>query len=153
MLAAFGAQIADVARWARQPIGPIDADAIERSAKAGFDDQGWLAVAREASDALRGARRDALVAYFVPRLGVSDADALFERLLIDVQTNPVVGTSRIKQAISSVQLFIQRALLNLDPLVKPDVIDSTHWSWMSAYRVWEANRRILLYPENWIEPE
>jgi len=153
MLAAVGAPIADVARWAREPIGPADADAIERWAKAGFDDEGWLAVARKASDTLRGARRDALVAYLLPRLGLSDADALFERLLIDVATDPVVGTSRIKQAISSVQLFVQRILLNLDPQAKPDVIDSPNWAWMSAYRVWEANRRILLYPENWIEPE
>ena len=24
---------------------------------------------------------------------------------------------------------------------------------MKNYRVWEANRKVLLYPENWIEPE
>ena len=24
---------------------------------------------------------------------------------------------------------------------------------MKNYRVWEANRKIWLYPENWIEPE
>ena len=24
---------------------------------------------------------------------------------------------------------------------------------MKTYRVWEANRKIFLYPENWIEPE
>ena len=27
------------------------------------------------------------------------------------------------------------------------------WQWHKKYRVWEANRRIFLYPENWIEPE
>ncbi|MGC4065064.1 MAG: neuraminidase-like domain-containing protein [Polyangiaceae bacterium] len=27
------------------------------------------------------------------------------------------------------------------------------WEWMRNYRVWEANRKVFLYPENWIEPE
>jgi Bacteriophage tail sheath protein len=27
------------------------------------------------------------------------------------------------------------------------------WKWRKNYRVWEANRKIFLYPENWIEPE
>ena len=27
------------------------------------------------------------------------------------------------------------------------------WAWMKAYRLWEANRKVFIYPENWIEPE
>ena len=27
------------------------------------------------------------------------------------------------------------------------------WQWMKQYRLWEANRKVFLYPENWIEPE
>jgi hypothetical protein len=27
------------------------------------------------------------------------------------------------------------------------------WEWRKRYRVWDANRKIFLYPENWIEPE
>jgi uncharacterized protein len=27
------------------------------------------------------------------------------------------------------------------------------WKWRKNYRVWDANRKIFLYPENWIEPE
>jgi hypothetical protein len=27
------------------------------------------------------------------------------------------------------------------------------WIWRKNYRVWDANRKIFLYPENWIEPE
>jgi hypothetical protein len=27
------------------------------------------------------------------------------------------------------------------------------WKWRKNYRLWDANRRIFLYPENWIEPE
>ena len=31
-------------------------------------------------------------------------------------------------------------------------IDESWWSWISGYRLWEANRKIFLYPENYIEP-
>ena len=27
------------------------------------------------------------------------------------------------------------------------------WDWLKRYRVWEANRKVFLFPENWIEPE
>ncbi len=27
------------------------------------------------------------------------------------------------------------------------------WQWLKRYRVWDANRKIFVYPENWIEPE
>ena len=48
-------------------------------------------------------------------------------------------TSRIKQAISSVQLYVQRCLLNLEqPTVTPDAIDVKQWEWRKLYRVWEA---------------
>src|SRR5438132_7155703 len=27
------------------------------------------------------------------------------------------------------------------------------WEWQKKYRIWDANRKIFLYPENWVEPE
>ena len=27
------------------------------------------------------------------------------------------------------------------------------WEWRQNYRVWEANRKVFVYPENWVEPE
>ena len=29
----------------------------------------------------------------------------------------------------------------------------TVWEWRQNYRVWEASRKVFLYPENWVEPE
>lgn len=114
---------------------------------------------RPICDRLRKLQRDALVAYLIHRDGLEDADALFDRYLIDVQMDSCMLTSRIAHAIASVQLFIQRCLLNLErPTsasgtgVRPDSIDAERWRWMQFYRVWEANRRVFLYPENWIEP-
>ena len=56
--------------------------------------------------------------------GIFDADALFDYFLVDVQMTPLVETSKIKQAISTVQLYIQRYLLTLeDPYVSPGAMD------------------------------
>jgi hypothetical protein len=62
--------------------------------------------------------------------------------------------------MSSVQTFIQRCLLNLENAnanpavnVAPSAIDSDWWDWMKRYRVWQANREIFLFPENWMVPE
>ncbi|MBK8025110.1 MAG: hypothetical protein IPK19_27825 [Chloroflexi bacterium] len=65
-------------------------------------------------------------------------------------------TSRIRHALSSVQLFIERCLMNLEAGVSPDAFSAPKrkaWNWMKRYRVWEANRTVYLFPENWLEPE
>lgn len=90
------------------------------------------------------------------RRGFRDADDLYAHFLIDVEMSPCMPISRIKQALGSVQLFAQRCLMNLESdVVASAAVDDKwlEWKWMKNYRVWEANRRIFLYPENWIEPE
>lgn len=144
---------AQAAAWAREQADQAAASAVRNAVKAKYDEAAWLEVARTLSDTLRAARRAALVAYLLPRLGVKDVNRLYQLLLIDVEMSPCMQTSRIKQAISSVQLFTQRCLLNLEQLIAPQAIDTRHWKWMQNYRVWEANRKVLLYPENWILPE
>ena len=80
-------------------------------------------------------------------------DSLLEYFLVDVETQPPVQTSRIRLALSQVQLFIERVLLNLEPAVSAADIDASRWEWMKRYRVWEANRLVFLEPENWLYPE
>jgi len=36
--------------------------------------------------------------------------------------------------------------------VGPEAIDAGQWEWRKNYRVWQANRKVFLYPENWIDP-
>ncbi|CAA6808384.1 MAG: Unknown protein [uncultured Sulfurovum sp.] len=114
------------------------------------------------TDKLRNKRRDALVDYILHEHKTSTethlnkmntADKLFEYFLIDVQMNACMKTSRIKQAILTIQLFIDRCLLNLEEGVLPNEINTERWKWMKKYRLWEANRKVFLYPENWLEPE
>jgi hypothetical protein len=66
---------------------------------------------------------------------------------------PVVTTSRIRLALSSVQTFIQRCLLNLESEVAPSAINSDQWESLKRYRVSQANKEIFLWPENWMVPE
>jgi peptidoglycan hydrolase-like protein with peptidoglycan-binding domain len=78
---------------------------------------------------------------------------LYAHFLVDVEMAPCMLTSRIVLATNSVQLFAQRCLLNLEPEVELSPEDAKEWEWVKNYRVWEANRKVFLYPENWIEPE
>ena len=120
----------------------------------------WEEAIKPVHDKLRENQKQALIAYLLAQpvlmdWGVVDADSLFEFFLIDVQMDACMETSRIKQAISSVQLFVQRCFLGLEQNhgVASGDLDRVRWDWMQRYRVWEANRKVFLYPENWIEPE
>lgn len=126
---------------------------LKNTVKARYEPDNWQRIAQPIFDNLRQRQRDALVAYILHRRGFDRLEQLFEYFLIDPGMEPVVQTSRIRLAISSIQIFIQRCLLNLEPKVHPSVINSKQWQWMKRYRVWEANRKIFLFPENWLEPE
>ena len=133
---------------------------IKSAAKAKYTDAQWLEVAKPLKDPLRVKQRDALVAYLIthpdPATGTRwrDADELYAHFLVDVQMEPCMTSTRILQATNSAQLYIQRCLMNLEPGVFLTPDDVQEWTrWRKQYRLWEANRKVLFYPENWIEPE
>ncbi|MBK9649196.1 MAG: hypothetical protein IPO67_29295 [Deltaproteobacteria bacterium] len=126
------------------------------------DANAWLTVARPLRDALRKRCRDALVSHLIAQDPgrYTRADDLYQDLLIDVSANPEMLTSRVVQATLSVQLFVHRALFGLERDENDENLgqwfndeDRLEWDWMRTYRVWEAARKVFLYPENWIEPE
>lgn len=128
--------------------------AIKNVVKAKYDNDTWLTIAEPLKSQLREQQRSALIAHLIARRpGIEEASDLFAHYLIDVEMNSCMKTSRIKQAISSVQLFVQHCLMNLEPGVEISEVSAKQWEWMRNYRVWEANRKIFLYPENWIVPE
>lgn len=135
------------------------AQAIRGSIRARFSEGDWEKIVKPLQDQLRQNQREALIACLLvqPALikwGVIDADSLFEFFLIDVQMGPCMETSRIKQAISTVQVFVQRCFCGLEKRygIFNDTLDERRWEWMKNYRMWEANRKVFLYPENWLEP-
>jgi hypothetical protein len=136
------------------------AESIRKAIRARYNQDDWEQVVKPLNDQLREHQKRALISYLLVQQdlidwGVLDADSLFEFFLIDVQMDACMETSRIKQAISSVQLFVQRCLLGLEEEhgVAKDALDRDRWQWMQRYRVWEANRKVFLYPENWIQPQ
>lgn len=143
-----------VARWATPAPSAATARDLRDTIKARYEPDTWQRVAPSLFDPLRRRKRDALVARIMHKDGFDREEQLFEHFLIDPGMEPVVQTSRLRLAISSVQTFIQRVLLNLEPHVHPSaLLDAERWQWMKRYRVWEANRKIFLFPENWLEPE
>ncbi|MFH1818698.1 MAG: neuraminidase-like domain-containing protein [Pseudomonadota bacterium] len=111
-------------------------------------------------DSLRRQRRDALVAYHVAQVVGRDnsdkwidAKALYEHFLIDHQMEPCFETTPILEAVTAVQLFVQRILFGIERGITAGPELKQRWTWMRNYRVWEANRKVFLFPENWLFPE
>lgn len=151
------------------------AQRARQAAKSKYDPEEWLKKVQPIQDELREKQRSALVAWLIedalrnqPKeiagnpnpLYFKDTYDLYSYFLIDVEMSACQMTSRIVQATGAIQLFVQRCMLNLEahlvkvPLEDPDIENSwDQWKWMKNYRVWEANRKVFLYPENWIEPE
>jgi Tc toxin complex TcA C-terminal TcB-binding domain/Neuraminidase-like domain len=77
---------------------------------------------------------------------------LCEYLLLDVEMSGSFSTSYVVQGIASLQSYLQRCRLQIEPGVESQVPEKW-WPWLEAYRVWEANRKVLLYPESYIEPD
>lgn len=133
---------------------------LQAALRARYDTASWREVVQPINDQVRTLQRDALVAYILHQMRshpdsehINTPEKLFEYFLMDVQMEPCMQTSRIRHALSSVQLFIERCLMNLEPRVSAAAIDAKQWEWMKRYRVWEANRKVYLFPENWLEPE
>ena len=116
---------------------------------------------KQITNELNTIQRDALVPYVIAHDDeVSTTRQLYQKLLIDIQMHSVAETSRIKEAISAVQLYMHRYFMNLED-IDLDASDrdamrkvlKERWEWLQNYRVWEANRKVFLYPENYIRPE
>lgn len=110
---------------------------------------------------LREALSAALTAYYLrniapPALGLSSRDDLYGYLLLDNQVSSVVQTTRIAEAIASVQLYINRALDGVEPEVDDAVVSRpffTDWSrYNKRYSTWAGVSQLVYYPENYIDP-
>ena len=89
--------------------------------RARYEESDWLNVLRPINDEMRSLQRDALVAYILHQMRAEPAsehidtpEKLFEYFLMDVQMDPCMQTSRIRHALSSVQLFTERCFMNLE---------------------------------------
>jgi len=103
---------------------------------------------------IRVSLRDRLLAYHLTNssLEFENSNAVYAYYLLDPEMDACMKTSRIKLALSGSQLLVHRAVYGLEPDLCPSTDHVKQWEWRQNYRVWEANRKVFLYPENWIDP-
>jgi hypothetical protein len=130
--------------------------------QAQYPQNAWLKAVQPIEDNLRQVRRDALVAYLLgpqpaasPVAQFRSTDDIFNYYLIDPEMCACGETTRLLQPSLAVQQFVQQCFLNLTTGV---TVDTTapgwkEWSWRRQFRLWQANRQVFLYPENFVLPE
>ena len=148
----LGTTAAQLKAWAALDLTQTDAANAKQTARARYTLEQWYGIAPALRDVLREKQRDALTAYMLYLGGFGTTVELYNHYLIDSEMSACMMTSRLKLALSSVQLFLQRCLLNLEEEFIA-VTAAEEWEWRKNYRVWEANRKVFLYPENYIKPE
>ncbi len=155
------AQLKGIAKSSQTNIADISAEnarIIRYSAKASFTKSTWLEQAVPIRNQIRERQRNVMVDLICKKkliLGLSftSPEQLFEYLFIDTQMASCGRISRIKEATLAVQTMINRSLLGLLPDIKFSQENTKQWDWRRNYRVWEANRKVFLYPENYLLPE
>ncbi|MFB8788391.1 MAG: neuraminidase-like domain-containing protein [Potamolinea sp.] len=122
-------------------------------------------LATAAQNSLNEKLRDALVAAYLSKVvaptptlkaEITDTESLYEYLLLDVNVSSAVPTSRLVEATSSVQVYINRMLEGVESATFTSTSKAAleeEWETAQQYRVWEANEKLKLYPSNYIEPE
>ncbi len=153
--------------YADDPAESRAADGLYRLLALRHSGPEWPALERQLRDELNLAKRDALVqAVLAQSSELHTSRDLFDRFFIDVDMGSRGSTSRVREATAAAQLFFHRYFLDLQPVsllpgdddqpARPDEVKAElrrWWSWMKNYRVWEANRKVYLYPENYLRPE
>lgn len=114
------------------------------------------------NNALRERARAALLAYlsgmnrvplpFAPGTFAASAKDLSALLLIDVEAGLCQKASRIEEAITAVQHFVERARLSQEPSFPVTPAFAAAWDKLFVtLRIWQACQRRRLYQENHIE--
>ncbi|MEM9219073.1 MAG: hemopexin repeat-containing protein [Cyanobacteria bacterium P01_F01_bin.150] len=141
---------------------------VSTAAKGAYDvlvsvdcDNNYETLVKQITNEVNTLKRDALVPYVIANdTEITNTRQLYQKLLIDIQMDSCAETSRIKEATAAVQLYLHRYLVNLEN-IQLDASDQQaareilkdRWQWLRNYRIWEANRKVFLYPENYLRPE
>ena len=143
------------------------AESLKAALRLRLGDEAAFASASEAhEDALRGKRRDSLADRMIRDSAgrFTSRGDLYNYYLIDPDMEGCARTSLVVSAIGSLQSYVHRVVLNMEQDRRPaDAADHVHispsripadeWEWRKNYRVWEANRKVFLWPENYMLPE
>ncbi|HEK1719043.1 TPA: insecticidal toxin complex protein A [Proteus mirabilis] len=98
--------------------------------------------------------------YFIKNIAppwVTNREKIYNWLLIDNQVSAQIKTTRIAEAIASVQLYVNRALTGLEEDVVTEVkgrkFFTSDWdTYNKRYSTWAGVSQLVYYPENYINP-
>jgi Tc toxin complex TcA C-terminal TcB-binding domain/Neuraminidase-like domain/Ubiquitin-activating enzyme E1 FCCH domain/Salmonella virulence plasmid 28.1kDa A protein len=159
----YGISGTTLVQLAAVPATAATASAAMGALQAQYSQSTWFGAIQPVEDTLRQNRRDAMVAYLLrpgPVTATSPlltTDDIYNYYLIDPEMCPCALMTRLLQASLAIQQFMQQCFLNLSfggvtvNLSNTELADE--WSWRQQYRLWEANREVFLYPENYVLPE
>ncbi|WP_387692863.1 neuraminidase-like domain-containing protein [Photorhabdus sp. RM71S] len=106
-------------------------------------------------------RSTALSNYYIGKIAnraasIKSRDDLYQYLLIDNQVSAAIKTTRIAEAIASIQLYVNRALENVETHAVSDVITRQFFidwdKYNKRYSTWAGVSQLAYYPENYIDP-
>ncbi|MQL48831.1 toxin [Photorhabdus khanii] len=87
---------------------------------------------------------------------IKNRDDLYQYLLIDNQVSAAIKTTEIAEAIASIQLYVNRALKNMEGDTVTSVTSRsffTNWDkYNKRYSTWAGISKLDYYPENYIDP-
>ena len=132
--------------------------------------QAMQSVVRSAEEAALPMLRDACIAAIAGNRDVAEiADRLTEELGIDCKDSGHLRTTRVQQALETLQMVLLSLRLgrfvNAPPvlgttnpaanwrLVIDDVVFDEEWRWKGVYATWHAAMRVFAYPESYLLPE
>ncbi|WDU63803.1 neuraminidase-like domain-containing protein [Pseudomonas poae] len=107
--------------------------------------------------------RDAMLAYYLAHKippaqagKINNADDLYEYWLLDVQVSQAVPTSPVACAIASLQQYITRIQLGLEPGYETQGMspkqDQMWREQLHAYPLWSASQQLCYHPANYLDP-
>ncbi|KIQ61056.1 neuraminidase-like domain-containing protein, partial [Pseudomonas fluorescens] len=110
--------------------------------------------------------RDALLALYLNKVApdrdrmkpykIKTARELYEFWLLDVLVSQDVPTTPVACAIASLQQYINRILMNLEPGYEPaDITTDLRQTWrdeMHQYPTWAAHQQLLYFPAMYLDP-
>ena len=153
----LSSEVSQINEYTKPVFTITEVNNLRSTLKSRYDEDTWLSTLKEIMDNVRPQKRNALIAYLLATssgVKYKDENEMYEHFLIDVEMESGMPSSRIVLAHNSIQLFVQRCLMGLESKVIADIEKDpgwNQWQWMKNYRVWEANRKVFLYPENWYD--
>lgn len=78
---------------------------------------------------------------------------IYERLLIDPLVTTKITTTRVAEAIASLQLYLSRITQQLEPGLAATHDEVEQWqNWQHRYALWAGLRKLESHAENYIDP-